>query len=114
MRKIIADEITALGGQAPHAVVDAEDAFDWTDGKKGPRIGSYYTVLRGFDLEKVRVLVRDAAPAIPPTVFQNLHMGQFPRINFENLTATISVNSRTGGLAIYAEAKAAKLVQPQR
>lgn len=114
MRKIVADELTALGGQPPHNLVEVEDAFDWSDGKKGPRIGTNYTILRAFDCEKVRVLVKDAAPLVSPSAFQNLALGQFPKVLFDQLSATISVNSRTGALSIYAEATAIKLATPAK
>lgn len=114
MRKLIADELTALGGQPPHNLVAVDDAYEWNGDRKGPRIGTYYTILRQIDVEKVRVLVRDATPAVDPVAFQSLTIAQFPKVNFEQLTATIGINTRTNSLTIYAEAAAIKLVSTQK
>lgn len=114
MRKIIADETTALGGPPPHTLVSEDDAYDWSNGTKGSRIGTNYTILRAIDLEKVRVLVRDPAPIVDPAALENLGLTQLPKVLFDQLTATISVNTKTNGLIIYAEAAAVKLVQPQK
>lgn len=112
MRKITIDEITALGGPSPQRLIAVEDAFDWSNGSKGPRIGSYYTVLRMIDLEKQRVLVRDTAPVVSPdTVAQRASAMQFVPVAFEGLTASVSAD-KTGNLRIYAEAEAIKVVQP--
>lgn len=111
MRKIALDEITALGGTSPYRLILVEDAFDWSSGSKGPRIGSYYTVLRLIDLEKQRVLVRDTAPAVPPeAVAQRASTMQFVLADFVGLTASVSAD-KTGNLRIYAEAEAVKIIQ---
>lgn len=112
MRKIIIDLLTALGGNAPYNLIAVDDAYDWTSGSKGPRIGSYYTVLRMIDLEKQRVLVRDTAPVVSPdTVAQRASAMQFVPVAFEGLTASVSAD-KTGNLRIYAEAEAVKVIQP--
>ena len=112
MRKIPLNEITALGGPSPHRLAAVEDAFDWSSGVKGPRIGSYYVVLRMIDLEKQRVLVRDTTPVVSPdTVAQRASTMQFVPVTFEGLTARVSAD-KTGNLRIYAEAEAVKIVQP--
>lgn len=112
IRKITLDEITALGGPPPHRLTAVEEAFDWSSGSKGPRVGSYYTVLRLIDLEKLRVLVRDTAPAVPPeTVAQRASTLQFVLVEFVGLTASAS-SDKTGNIRIYAEAEAVKVVQP--
>ena len=114
MRKIFADEPTALGGPAPYSLVGVDDAFDWSGNTKGARIGTFYTVLRMIDFEKVRVLVREPTPTVDPATLENMTLAQFPKVIFDHLTATISANSKTGSLSIYAEATAIKLVQPQK
>jgi len=114
MRKMIADELTALGGPAPHCLVGVDDAYDWSSGKKGPRIGTNYTILRVCDLEKVRVYVRDAAPVVDPTAFAGLTVSQFPKVSFDGFNATIGINSRTDQLSIYAEASAIKLITTEK
>lgn len=114
MKKMVSDEWTALGGQGPHNLVAVEDACEWNGDRRGPRIGTYYTILRQIDLEKVRVLVRDTAPVVDSTAFQGLAITQLPRVSFEQFTATISVNFKTYHLSIYAEATAIKLAQPTK
>lgn len=112
MRKIVLDPITALGGPAPYNLVAAEDAFDWTSGSKGPRIGTNYTILRRIDLEKQRIFVPDTAPAVSPeTVAQHASAMQFVPVDFVNLNATAAAD-KAGNLRIYAEAEAVKIVQP--
>lgn len=112
MRKILLDDKTALGGTSPHRLIAVEDAFDWSSGSKGPRIGSYYTILRVIDLEKQRILVRDTAPVVPPeAVAQRASAMQFVLADFVGLTASVSAD-KTGNLRIYAEAEAVKIVQP--
>lgn len=111
MRKILLDEMTALGGTSPYKLIAVEDAFDWSSGSKGPRIGSYYTILRVIDLEKQRILVRDTAPAVPPeAVAQRASAMQFVLVDFVGLTASVSAD-KTGNLRIYTEAEAVKIIQ---
>lgn len=113
LRKILVDSITALGGSAPYNLVGAEDAFDWSSGSKGPRIGTYYTILRISDMEKQRILVHDPAPAIDPaTVLNGASKLQFYKVDFEGLTASVSPD-KTGNLRIYAEAKSIKFITAQ-
>ena len=112
MRKILLNEITALGGTSPHKLIAVEDAFDWSSGAKGPRIGTNYTILRMVDLEKQRIFVRDTGPVVPPeTVAQRASTMQFIPVAFEGLTASVSAD-KSGNLRIYAEAEAVKIVQP--
>ena len=114
MFKLILDELTALGGHGPHCLVDVNDAFDWDNDKRGPRIGTYYTVLRGIDLEKVRVLVRDAAPVVDQaTVLQRVPTLQFVKITFDRLTASVTADAKRN-LRITAEAAAVKIFNPQQ
>lgn len=114
MYKLAVDEVTALGGHGPHNIVDVSDAFDWDGDKRGPRIGSYYTVLRGIDLEKVRVLVRDSAPIVDQaTVLQRVPTLQFVKVSFDRLTASVSADQKRN-LRITAEAAAVKLFNSQR
>lgn len=114
MYKLPLDETSALGGRGPHSVVDVSDAFDWDGDKRGPRIGTYYTVLRAMDLEKVRVLVRDQAPSVDQaTVLQRVPTLQFVKVNFDRLTASVSADQKRN-LRITAEAAAVKLFTPQR
>lgn len=113
VRKINLDENTALCGSGPYPLISVEDAHDWSSGSRGPRIGTYYTTLRSADMEKVRVLVRDAAPAIAAeTVNQYAAALRFIRVDFDGFTASVSAD-RTGNLRIYAEANAIRVVQPQ-
>lgn len=114
VRKIAADELTALGGPAPYSLVGVDDAYDWSGNTKGARIGTFYTILRMIDVEKVRVLVREPTPIIDPATLENMSLTQFPKVMFDHVTATISANSKTGALSIYAEAAAIKLVTPQK
>lgn len=114
MFKLTLDELSALGGHGPHSIVEVSDAFDWDNDKRGPRIGSYYTVLRGIDLEKVRVLVRDSAPIVnQATVLQRVPTFQFVKVSFERLTASVSADQKRN-LRITAEAAGVKLYNPQR
>ena len=112
MKKIILDEITALGGNPPYQLVAVENAFDWSSGSKGPRIGTNYIILRKNDLEKQKVFIRDTGPIVAPdTVSQRASSMQFVPVIFESLSASISAD-KTGNLRIYAEAAAVKIVQP--
>lgn len=114
MFKLLLDEITALGGQGPHSVVDVTDAFEWDGDKKGSRIGTYYTILRAIDMEKVRVLVRGSAPIVDqPTVLQRVPTLQFIKVTFDRLTASVTADQKRN-LRITAEAAAVKLYTPQR
>lgn len=114
MNRLALDEPTALGGQGPHCLVDVSEANDWVDGKRGPRIGTYYTVLRGIDLEKVRVLVRDSAPIVDQaTVLQRVPSLQFVKVTFDRLTASVYADEKRN-LHITAEAAAAKLYNQQQ
>jgi len=113
MRKILLDKAVALGGPAPYNLISADDAFDWSVGTKGPRIGTNYTILRLCDMEKQRVFVPDAVPAISAeAVQQSATEMQFVKVDFDGLTATVSAD-KSGNLRIYAEAKVVRIVQPQ-
>lgn len=113
MRNIIIAMLSALCGNGNFPLAAVTDAFDWTNGIKGPRIGTYYTILRTADMEKVRVLVRDSAPIIDAeTVARYAAAMQFVRVDFDGFTASVSAD-KTGNLRIYAEAEAIRLVQPQ-
>ncbi len=112
-KKIQLDANAALCGPGPYPVAGVDDAYDWSSGSKGPRIGTYYTILRTADMEKVRVLVRDAAPLVnAETVAQYTAAMQFLRVAFEGFTASVSAD-KAGNLRIYAEAEAIHIVQPQ-
>lgn len=116
MRSLSLDEVTALGGQGPHSLVDVSDTFDWDKitRTQGSRIGTTYTVLRTNDLEKVRVFVRDAAPAIDQaTVLQRVPTLQFVKVTFDRLTASVYADDKKN-LHITAEAAAVKLYNPQQ
>ena len=114
MFKAPIDEQSALGGRGPHSVVDVSDAFNWNDDKRGPRIGSYYTVLRGIDMEKVRVLVRDSAPIVDQaTILKRVPTFNFVKVTFENLSAYITADNNRN-LRITAEATSVKLYTPQQ
>lgn len=114
MFKLQLDEMTALGGQGPHSVIDVTDAFDWDGKNRGPRIGSYYTVLRGIDLEKVRVLVRDSAPIVEQAaVLQRVPTLQFVKVSFDHLRASVYADDKKN-LHITAEAAAVKLFNPPK
>lgn len=114
MYKLSLDEVSALGGHGPHSLVDVSDAFEWNGDKRGPRIGSHYTIIRGSDLEKVRVLVRDSAPVVDQaTVLQRVPTLQFVRVTFDRLTASVSADQKRN-LRITAEAAAVKIFSPQR
>lgn len=113
MKKFVLDKATALGGLAPYNLVAVDDAFDWSSGTKGSRIGSNYTVLRLRDMEKQRVFVPDATPAISAEVVQQgATTMQFVKADFDDVAATVSAD-KSGNLRIYAEAKAVRIVQPQ-
>jgi len=112
-RKILLDASTALCGPGPYPLAGVDDAYDWTSGSKGPRIGTYYTVLRTADMEKVRVFVHDTAPAVAAeTVAQYAAAMQFIRVNFTGFSASVSAD-KTGNLRIYAEAEAIHIAQSQ-
>lgn len=112
--KFALDETTALGGRGPHSLVDVSDAYDWENDKRGPRIGSYYTILRTNDMEKVRVLVRDTAPVIDQaTVLQRVPTLQFVKVTFDRLTAYVTADAKRN-LRITAEAAAVKVVNSQQ
>lgn len=114
MRNLELDELTALGSPGPHSIVDINDAFDWDSGKRGSRIGSDYTVIRGNDLEKVRVFVRDSAPIVDPaTVRQRVPTLQFVKVSFDHLRASVYADDKKN-LHITAEATAVKLYAPQQ
>lgn len=114
MRNLSLDELTALGGQGPHSVIDVTDAFDWNNNTRGPRIGSNYTVLRCNDLEKVQVLVRDSAPIVDrTTILQHVPTLQFVKVSFDHLTASVYADEKRN-LHIIAEAAAVKLYAPQK
>ena len=112
--KLALDEMTALGGRSPHSVVDVIDAYEWDNDKRGPRIGTYYTVLRANDMEKVRVLVKDTAPVIDQaTVLQRVPTLQFVKVSFDRLTAYVTADAKRN-LRITAEAAAVKVVNSQQ
>lgn len=114
MFKLMLDEATALGGRGPHSIVDVSDAFDWENDKRGPRIGTNYTVLRGNDLEKVRVLVKDTAPVIDQaTVLQRVPTLQFVKVTFDRLAAYVTADAKRN-LRITAEAAAVKIFNSQQ
>lgn len=114
MRNLLLDEWTALGGQGPHSVIDVTDAFDWSNNMRGPRIGSNYTVLRGNDLEKVQVLVRDSAPIVDQaTILQRVPTLQFVKVSFDHFRASVYADDKRN-LHITAEAAAIKLYNPQK
>lgn len=113
MRKILVDKSTALGGNAPYNLVGVDDAFDWSSGSKGSRIGTHYTVLRIADMEKQRVFVPDSTPVVTSeAVLQGTSTMQFYKVDFEGFTASVSAD-KSGGLRIYAEATAIKFVKPE-
>lgn len=113
MFKLQLDEVTALGGRGPHSLIDVSEAFEWDGDKRGPRIGSYYTVLRGIDLEKVRVLVRDSTPIVDQaTVLQRVPNFQFVKVTFDRLTASVTADQKRN-LRITAEAASVKIFNPQ-
>lgn len=112
--KLALDEMTALGGRGPHSIVDVIDAYEWDNDKRGPRIGTYYTVLRANDMEKVRVLVRDTAPVIDQaSVLQRVPTFQFVKVAFDRLTAYVTADAKRN-LRITAEAAAVKIFNPQQ
>lgn len=114
LHNLALDIVTALGGSGPYSIIDVNDAFDWADGKRGPRIGTYYTVLRGIEMEKVRVLVRDTAPVVDhATVLQRVPTLQFVKVTFDRLTASVYADQKRN-LYITAEAAAVKVVNPQQ
>lgn len=113
MRKIPLDELSALGTSGPHALCAVEDAFDWSSGSKGPRIGTNYSVIRPADMEKVKVRVPDSAPVVAAeAVAKYIADMQFIYVTFDGFTASVSVD-RTGNLRIYAEAESIRVVRPQ-
>jgi len=110
MKKIVAEKTTVLGGAAPYNLVSVEDAFDWSSGNRGERIGTYYTILRLTDMEKQRVFVREAAWAIDPeAVQQAANLLKFLQVDFDGFTGTVSTD-RNGALRIYAEAESVKII----
>lgn len=113
MRKFPLDKETALGGPAPYNLVSVDASFDWSSGSKGPQIGINYTTLRLSDMEKVRVFVRDSAPAVSAEIVaQHATAMEFIRADFDGFTASVSAD-KTGSLRIYAEAEAIRIIQPQ-
>ena len=113
MRKISLNANTALCGSGPYPLAGVEDAHDWSSGSKGPRVGTYYTLLRTADMEKVRVLVRDSAPAVSAEIVaQHAAAMQFIRVDFDGFTASVSAD-KSGNLRIYAEAEVIRVIQPQ-
>ena len=112
--RLVLDIVTALGGSGPYSIIDVNDAFDWDNEKRGSRIGTYYTVLRGIDMEKVRVLVRDTAPVIDQaSVLQRVPTLQFVKVTFDHLTASVYADAKRN-LHITAEAAAVKIVNSQQ
>lgn len=113
IRRLFLSILIALGGPAPYNLVGVEDGFDWSAGSKGPRIGTYYTVLRRADMEKQRVLVRDSTPIVSAdTVAQYAAEMHFIQVDFDGFSASVSAD-RTNNLRIYAEAEAVRVIQPQ-
>lgn len=113
LKRMLITIIIALGGPAPYNLVSVEDAFDWSSGSKGPRIGSYYTVLRRADMEKQKVLVRDSAPIVDAeTVTQYTTGMRFIQVDFDGFSASVYAD-RTGNLRISASAEAVRVVSPQ-
>ena len=111
LKKLFLDKVAALGGSAPYNLVGVEDAHDWSNGSKGSRIGTYYTILRVTDMEKQRVFVPDNAPAVSPdAVLQGAATLKFYQVDFDGVTAFVSTD-KTGNLRVYAEATAIRFVK---
>ena len=111
LKKLFLDKVAALGGSAPYNLVGVEDAHDWSNGSKGSRIGTYYTILRVTDMEKQRVFVPDNAPAISAdAVLQGAASLKFYQVDFDGLSAFVSPD-KSGNLRIYAEATAIRFIK---
>lgn len=113
LRKLVLSIIVALGGAAPYNLVALEEAYDWSSGSRGPRIGTYYVVLRRADMEKQRVFIREPAPVVDANIVaQQAAEMRFIQVDFDGFTASVSAD-KTCNLRIYAEAQGIRIIQPQ-
>lgn len=110
MKKLEITKEVACGGLPSYNLIDVKDAFDWSSGARGDRIGTYYTILRLADMEKQRIFVRDTAPVADPVIVQQAAATlKFVQVDFDGFSSHVYTD-KAGAIRIIAEAEAIRLV----
>lgn len=92
-------------------LLSVKDYFDWTDGKKGDRLGTAYNVLAlGGDPAILAVKVPDAAPAISQAELDAHNAARdFVEVTFEGFVGT-PYSDRAGKMQLSCKAAAVELI----